>query len=96
MGKMEGLLEKNREYQTAIYEFKGNKWKESVGIKRDIKESATKIKSGFDESFKTVNDGENEPYPFGNEFSISMDRRKDNTWRNRSDFKPFTLENDYE
>lgn len=89
MKKVEGLLEKNREYQTAIYELKGLRRREGGEARDGLEGSRTRI--DFDESFKTVNDGE-DTHVERNEYSIS---RRPARYEERRETKPLVLLNDY-
>jgi hypothetical protein len=54
MGKVEALLEKNREYQSIIYELRSGRPRE----RKETAETLLKLRPECDESFKTVDDGE--------------------------------------
>lgn len=82
MRKVEQLMEKNREYQTIIYSSKDRAARRDADVPLRSKPEA-------DESFKTVNDGEEHPAP------ESLFRRREEPWKT-SNLKPFVLENEYE
>nr|AGE96013.1 hypothetical protein ECU01_0410 [Encephalitozoon cuniculi] len=83
MGKVESLLEKNREYQGIIYELRG----------RNAREDRSRV--DFNDSFRTVNDGENEQQE-KKDFPIPGVLGKDEAWGGRDVLKPFGFGNDYE
>ncbi|AFM97651.1 hypothetical protein EHEL_010270 [Encephalitozoon hellem ATCC 50504] len=83
MSKVEKLLEKNREYQGVIYELRG----------RGAKEDRSRV--DFNESFRTVNDGENEQVEKEDLF-IPQASGRDEGWRGGNGVRPFALEDDYE
>ncbi|AFN82364.1 hypothetical protein EROM_010190 [Encephalitozoon romaleae SJ-2008] len=82
MSKVERLLEKNREYQGIIYELRG----------RDMKEDKGRV--DFNESFRTVNDGENDQVEKEDFFTSKIPGRGEELEDGNS-VRPFTLRNDY-
>ncbi|ADM10891.1 uncharacterized protein Eint_010280 [Encephalitozoon intestinalis ATCC 50506] len=82
MSKIEKLLEKNREYQNVIYELRGKGGREE------------KSRVDFNESFRTVNDGEND-HREKEDLFLPRILGKDEFWRDRSDLKPLISEKDY-
>lgn len=83
MSKVERLLEKNREYQGIIYELRG----------RSTKEDKSRV--DFNESFRTVNDGENDQMEKEDFFTAKIPGRGEELEDGNS-IRPFTLRNDYE